>query len=141
MSETRVDDLEAVKVVMARYFRLMDTKQWSDLRRVFTDDMTMHAPDDVVDAPAVEGGDRVVRVIERVLGPSVSVHRGFMPEIELVGADEARAIWAMEDVVEYPDAPERNFRGSGHYHARYVRTEQGWQIASLVLRRLRLDRG
>lgn len=140
MSDSRVDDLEAVKIVMARYFRLMDTKQWSDLRTLFTDDMTMHAPDDVPDAPVVEGGDHVARVIERVLGSAVSVHRGYMPEVELDGPDRARAIWAMEDVVEYPDAPERNFRGSGHYHATYTRTADGWKIRSLVLRRLRLDR-
>ena len=140
MTGTRDDDLEAVRVVMARYFRFMDTKQWPDLREIFSDDMTMHAPDDVADAPVVEGGDRVVRVIERVLGPAVSVHRGYMPEIELLAPLEARAIWAMEDVVEYPDAPERNFRGSGHYHATYARTPDGWKIRSLVLRRLRLDR-
>jgi len=136
-----VDDVEAVKILMARYFRFMDTKQWGDLRGLFTDDMTMHAPDDVPDAPVVEGGDRVVRVIERVLGPAVSVHRGFMPEVELVSHDEARAIWAMEDVVEYADAPERSFRGSGHYHASYARAGDGWRIRSLVLRRLRLDHG
>ena len=139
MTDTDVDDREAVKIVMARYFRLIDTKQWSELRRLFTDDMTMHAPDDVADAPVVEGADRVVRVIERVLGPAVSVHRGYMPEVELERPDAARAIWAMEDVVEYPDAPERNFRGSGHYHATYARTIDGWKIRSLVLRRLRLD--
>jgi hypothetical protein len=141
VSPAEVDDLEAVKVVMAKYFRFMDTKQWTDLRGVFADDMTMHAPDDVKDAPLVEGGDRIVQVIERVLGPAVSVHRGYMPEVELTGPDEAQAIWAMEDVVEYPGVPERNFRGSGHYHATYVRTSGGWRIRSLVLRRLRLDHG
>ena len=51
VSDTHVDDLEAVKIVMARYFRFMDTKQWSDLRELFADDMTMFAPDDVADAP------------------------------------------------------------------------------------------
>ncbi len=141
MTDTHVDDIEAVKIVMARYFRFMDTKQWSELRAIFTDDMTMHAPDDVADAPVVEGGDRVVRVIERVLGPAVSVHRGYMPEVELVAPGEASAIWAMEDVVAYADAPERSFRGSGHYQATYARTPDGWKIRSLVLRRLRLDRG
>jgi hypothetical protein len=140
VSETGAADLEAVKVVMAQYFRFMDTKRWSDLRAIFTDDMTMHAPDDVADASIVAGGDRVARVIERVLGPAVSVHRGYMPEVHLEGPDAARAIWAMEDVVEYPDAPERSFRGSGHYHATYARTPDGWKIRSLVLRRLRLDR-
>ena len=126
---------------MARYFRFMDTKQWSELRVIFTDDMSMSAPDDVADAPVLVGGDRVARMIERVLGPSISVHRGFLPEIELAGSDDARAIWAMEDVVEYPDTPERSFQGSGHYHATYTRTAAGWKISSLVLRRLRLDHG
>ena len=141
MSDREVDDLEAIKTVMARYFRFMDTKQWPELRGVFADDMTMLAPDDVADAPALVGGDRVARMIERVLGPAVTVHRGFLPEVEFMGPDTARAIWAMEDVVEFPEAPERNFRGSGHYHATYTRTPEGWRIASLVLRRLRLDHG
>jgi hypothetical protein len=141
VSDTHIDDLEAVKIVMARYFRFMDTKQWANLRGIFTDDMTMSAPDDTADAPVLVGGDRVVRMIEPVLGSAISVHRGFLSEIELVGPDEARAIWAMEDVVEFPQASERNFRGSGHYHATYTRTPDGWKIHSLVLRRLRLDHG
>ena len=134
------DATEAVKVTMARYFRYMDTKQWQELRGIFTDDASMAAPDDVPGAEPLVGGDRIVGMIERVLGPAVSVHRGFLPEVEIVSPDEARAIWAMEDVVEYPEAPDRSFHGSGHYHATYRNVSDGWRIESLTLRRLRLDR-
>lgn len=32
------DDVEAIKQVKARYFRLMDTKQWDEMAEVFTED-------------------------------------------------------------------------------------------------------
>jgi hypothetical protein len=126
---------------MGQYFRFIDTKRWSELREIITDDMTMAAPDDVADAPALVGGDRVVRMIERVLGSAVSVHRGVLTHAEAVGVDEARATWVMEDVVEYPANPERTFRGGGLYEATYRHTPTGWRIASLVLRRTQLERG
>ena len=138
MSEAASADIEAVKIVMARYFRFMDTKQWSALRGILADDMSMSAPDDVADSKPLVGADRVVRMVERVLGPAVTTHRGYLPEIELVGPDEAHAIWAMDDLVEFADTPENNFRGCGHYHATYVRTDEGWKIQSLELRRQRL---
>ncbi len=138
MSETASADIEAVKIVMARYFRFMDTKQWTSLRGIFADDMSMSAPDDVADSKPLVGADRVVRMVERVLGPAVTTHRGYLPEIELTGPDEAHGIWAMDDLVEFPDAPDNSFRGCGHYHASYVRTGEGWKIQSLELRRQRL---
>jgi SnoaL-like domain len=138
---SREQDIEAIRVVMARYFRFIDTKQWLSLRQIFADDISMAAPDDLEGAQPLIGADRVVRMIERVLGPSVSVHRGYLTEIELAGPNEASAIWAMEDLVEFIDRPDRNFRGQGHYHVGYFRASDGWKIASLTLRRLRLDRG
>lgn len=132
---------EAVEALMARYFHFVDTKQWQELRSVLADDMAMAAPDDVADTGTLVGADRVVDMIERVLGPAVSAHRGVVADVELVGPAEARAICAMEDVVEYPDAPERSFRGRGHYRVTCVRTPAGWRIGSLVLRRSHLERG
>ena len=96
---------------MARYFRFMDTKQWTALRGILADDMSMSAPDDVADSKPLVGADRVVRMVERVLGPAVTTHRGYLPEIEVIGPDEAHAIWAMDDLVEFADAPDNSFRG------------------------------
>ena len=33
------DDIEAIKQLKARYFRMMDTKDWDGLARVFTEDV------------------------------------------------------------------------------------------------------
>ena len=132
--------IEAIKIVMARYFRFMDTKQWTELRNLFMPDVTMSAPDDVPDKDPTTGADQLVRVIGSVLDGAVSVHRGFMPEVELSDANSAAAVWAMEDVVCYPDDPSRDFSGSGHYLGEYRRSPDGWKIQSLTLRRLRLWR-
>jgi hypothetical protein len=134
-------DVQPLATLMEQYFRAIDTKQWSELRAILTDDMTMAAPDDVADAPPLGGADRVVRVIERVLGPAVSMHRGVLSNAELTGPGEVRAVWTMEDVVDYPDAPDQSFRGTGSYEVTYRHTPTGWRIGALVLRRTRLDRG
>lgn len=140
MIEGSLADVESIKVLMARYFRFLDTKQWESLRAILTDDMSMAAPDDVEGSQPLAGADRVVRLMKRVLGPSVSVHRGYCPEIEILNHSEAKAIWAMDDTVTFTDDPRLNFRGSGHYDATYTRTADGWKISSLTLRRVRLDR-
>jgi hypothetical protein len=139
VTEAASADIEAVKIVMARYFRFMDTKQWDLLRGILADDMSMAAPDDVADSEPLVGADRVVRMVERVLGSAVTTHRGYLPEIELDGSDHAHGVWAMDDLVEFAATPDQSFRGCGHYHATYVRTDDGWKIQSLELRRLRLD--
>ena len=36
---TGVDDIEEIKRLKARYFRMMDTKDWDGLAQVFTDDV------------------------------------------------------------------------------------------------------
>jgi hypothetical protein len=128
-----------VSIVMARYFRYMDTKRWDEFRGIFTDDVTMSAPDDVPGKAPTQGADRVVERVSTVLADAVSVHHGHMPEIEIESSEHARGIWAMSDVVTFPDDPTRNFRGSGHYHAEFRNTADGWKISSLTLRRLSLE--
>ena len=71
------------------------------------------------------------------LAEAVTVHHGHMPEIMLTGPDTARGIWAMEDVVEFPDG--HKLSGFGHYHETYVRVGSDWRIATLHLTRLRVD--
>ncbi|NKR95383.1 hypothetical protein GS483_24965 [Rhodococcus hoagii] len=38
---TTAADIEAIRALKARYFRLMDTKDWDGLAAVFTDDVTI----------------------------------------------------------------------------------------------------
>jgi len=132
-------DIEAIKVCKARYFRCMDEKRWDDWGLVFTEDAHMEVPEA---AMVVDGRDAIVAAVSGVLDGVVTVHHGHMPEIELIGLDAARGVWAMEDYVEFPpaaDGTRRGLHGYGHYHEDYVRDDGEWRIARLHLARLRID--
>jgi hypothetical protein len=142
MDDERLGDVRALHELKARYFRLMDTKQWSQWRELFTDDFVFYMEDSVLPAttePVTVGGDAFVAEVSKVLSTAVSVHHGHMPEITFTGDRTATGIWAMFDWV---DDAERQFaiQGFGHYHEKYVKDERDlWVMAELRLTRIRVD--
>ena len=129
------EDIEAIKQLKARYFRFMDTKQWSEMRQVFTDDVRVDTTQDGTEV--VEGADAFVGPLSEILADVITVHHGHMPEIELTSDTTATGIWAMEDHLWWPeDSPLRHLHGYGHYHETYRKGADGWRIASLTLTRL-----
>ena len=141
-SETLVH-LEQIKQLKARYFRLMDTKQWEDFALVFAEDAQIDVTDDLgSDEGRVQGRPQIADFIRSAVQTARTVHHGHMPEITLTGPDTAEGIWAMYDYLEFPaEAGQKNgLHGYGHYHEKYVRREGRWQIASMRLSRLRVDR-
>ena len=132
-------DIEAIKRLKARYFRLMDTKRWDEWGLVFTTDCVMEVPEaDMVSVGRAE----IVRAVSTLLEGVRTVHHGHMPEIEVTGTDTARGVWAMFDYVEWPPAEtgERvGLNGYGHYLEEYAREDGEWRIARTRLERLRVD--
>jgi uncharacterized protein (TIGR02246 family) len=129
--------IEEIKQLKARYFRLMDTKQWDAWADVFTEDVTMW----VGDGPGYTftGRDSAVAQISGMLAGAVTTHHGHMPEIEITGPDTARGVWAMFDYVQSSE-PAFSLQGYGHYHEQYRRGDDGrWRISDLRLERLRVD--
>jgi hypothetical protein len=141
--------LEAIRNLKAAYFRCMDTKNWTELGRLFTDDalfdvrgaLEVAKPDEeYAGEPPIRGAQSIVDYIRAGLTPLVSVHHGHAPEIEITGADSARATWPMSDLLIAPaGAPFRRFRGYGHYFETYARQGGAWRIATLRLRRLYIE--
>ncbi|MBY0280094.1 nuclear transport factor 2 family protein [Candidatus Binatia bacterium] len=133
-------DIEAIKQLKARYFRLLDTKRWQEWGEVFTVDAHLDTTDDAPHAGA-DGRDAIVALVSGAVGQAVTVHHGHMPEIEITGPSSARGIWAMEDRLEFPgDPPALVVHGRGHYHEEYERAADGaWRIKSLRLVRLLLE--
>ena len=130
--------IEEIKQLKARYFRLMDTKQWDEWAGVFTADLEAWVQDTT---DGTHGRDHFVSAVRAALTDAVTVHHGHMPEIEVTGPDTARAIWAMFDYVKITD-PKRplELKGYGHYHEEYRKEPDGrWRISSLRLHRLRVD--
>jgi uncharacterized protein (TIGR02246 family) len=130
-----MDDLEAIKQLKARYCRTMDTKDWSAMRNVFADDVTM----DTVDSggTVISGADAFMTFLEEAIGNVVTVHHCHTPEIDLLSATEARGIWAVEDMLRFADGSEMH--GYGHYHEAYEKRDGSWRITFSRLTRLRMD--
>jgi acetyl esterase/lipase len=126
--------IEQIHQLKARYFRLLDTKQWDALRAVFARDAHLH---DEESGARWSGRDTIADGIARVLAQARTVHHGHMPEIELLSDTEARGIWAMNDWV---DTPAFTLEGWGHYHERYVFEDGAWRIADERISRLRVVR-
>jgi len=130
-----VDDLEAIKQLKARYFRTMDSKDWVAMRQVFCDDVVMDST--ASGGTVVTGGDDCIAYLRETLGDVVTVHHGHMPEIELHSATTASGIWAMQDMLRWPDG--RELQGFGHYTETYEKRGGQWRIKHLTLTRLRMD--
>jgi uncharacterized protein (TIGR02246 family) len=138
----RVDellDIEAIKQLKARYFRMLDHQDWEGFGQVFAREAVLEVPE----AGMVEHGrDAIVASVRAPLTGARTVHHGHMPEIEITGPDTARGTWAMFDYVEWPPSAsgERvGITGYGHYLEDYVREDGEWRIARTHLARLRVD--
>jgi ketosteroid isomerase-like protein len=130
-----MDDVEAIKQLKARYCRLMDTKDWAGYRQVFTDDVTMDTTDS--GGGVITGADAFLEFLVPTIGDVVTVHQCHTPEIDITSPTTATGIWAMEDMLRWPDGSE--LHGYGHYHETYEKTGGSWRIKSTKLTRLRLD--
>jgi hypothetical protein len=130
-----VDDVEAIKQLKARYFRAMDTKDWTAMRAVFTDDVVVDTTSS--GGGVVRGADDFITFLTGAIGDVVTVHHGHMPEIDLTSPTTATGVWAMEDMLRWPNGME--LHGYGHYHERYEKVGDAWRIKATTLTRLRVD--
>jgi uncharacterized protein (TIGR02246 family) len=130
-----VDDREAIRQLKARYFRAIDTKDWAGLRQVFTDDVVMDTT--ASGGSVVAGADQFLEFLRESIGDVITVHHGHTPEIALTSPTTASGIWAMEDMLRWPNGTE--LHGYGHYHDTYEKSDAGWRIKTSTLTRLRMD--
>jgi ketosteroid isomerase-like protein len=133
-------DMEQIKQLKARYFRLLDSKDWEGFAALFTPDCVHHLPEG---APKpVLGNAEYVAMLRRSLEDAVTTHHGYMPEITLQSASEAEGIWSMRDDLDYkpPGGPSRRIQSYGHYFETYRKGDDGqWRISSKRNVRQRMD--
>ncbi len=134
----RLAAIEDIKRLKARYFRCLDTKEWSEFATVFTADAVL---DTTSDGAGVTVGNReIAAFVQSVVGDVTTVHHGHSPEIEVTSSTSATGIWAMEDKLWWPDnSSVRTMHGYGHYRETYEKVSDEWRIKTLTLTRLRVD--
>jgi hypothetical protein len=95
------------------------------MRRVFTDDVTMDTTSS--GGGVITGADDFLTFLVGVIGDVVTVHQCHTPEIQVTSTTTATGIWAMEDMLRWPDGSEMH--GYGHYHETYEAHEGDWRIS------------
>ena len=130
-----MDEIESICRLKARYFRTMDTKDWAGMRQVFTDDVVMDTTE--AGGGVVNGADEFIAFLQEALRGTITVHQGHMPEIDIASESRATGIWALNDIVIWPNG--RRLDGYGHYHETYEKIEGEWRIKSSKLTRLHVD--
>ena len=142
MTTEETNDLEALRQLKSRYFRLMDTQQWEAWANCFTADVwasyegAPRANSKLPTTATLQGRSQLVKGVGTLLTGAKSVHQGFMPELELTSPTTARGIWAMFDYVMLPTC---EFKGWGHYHEEYVKEGNDWKIKRIHLTRLHTE--
>ena len=147
----RLMAIEDIKQLKARYFRLMDMRDFDAMALVFCRDAefdcseggrVMHVSGDWTGpvGPITRGRSAIIEWIRKSFESTTSIHHGHGHEVTMDGSTEAHGIIAMEDIIRTLDRKTLLIHGAGHYHERY-RVEDGeWRISSTKLTRLFLDR-
>ncbi|MFI6313536.1 nuclear transport factor 2 family protein [Nocardia fusca] len=130
-----MNDHEALRALKARYFRLMDTKDWSGFRALFCDDVVIDLSES--GGEVITGADDFLTFLTARIGDALTIHHGHSPEIDLLSETTARGIWALEDRLIWPDGT--RVHGFGHYHETYTKIDGEWRIRTQRLTRLHTD--
>jgi hypothetical protein len=148
-SVAQLIDVEKIKQLKARYFRLMDERLWDEWSDVFAEHCEIEAtiPDLPDKVKVVQGRAAIVEHLRwglaggtlrgKVTG-SATVHRGCMPEIEIVGPGRATGIWSgsvhylqpSNDPMAIPIGPVAYFWYGEEYEKG---SDDRWRIAKLKI--------
>jgi hypothetical protein len=134
----RLNDIEEIKQLKARYFRALDLRLWDLFASVWT--VNAHL-EQTLTGDVVDGRDAIVAFVQQSLSPFQSVHHGHMPEITITSNTTAHGIWALFGLIAVPGTfPAKGFTDYGHYTDDYAKQADGmWQISFSRLDVLRLD--
>ena len=123
---------EAIRNLMARRVRALDSKDWDAYR-------DCHAPDHVSTILAV-GRDAMMAALLRSLDGIDTIHHVHSPEIVILSPTEARGWWQLEDWLFWKQGDEEHWlHGWGYYHDTYALRDGTWLFTSRRLERLRLE--
>ncbi len=130
---SQLEELEAIKQVKYRYLRFIDCKQWTELRDVFTEDVTVTYDKGRYSA---DGLDAVIGFLRGTLERTdvASMHQVHCPELEITSSTTAKGVWYFHDHVVNPGEVSGGMpghsilQGAGFYEDVYIKIAGEWKI-------------
>ena len=139
--------IEEIKQLKARYFRLMDMRDFTSMAEVFCRDALFDCSEGAlftpvggepqgIAGPVTRGRDAIMAWISGSFAHHTSLHHVHCHEIMIDSETEAHGVIAMEDIIRGLDRTTPSLWGAGHYHERYRVEDGAWRIAETKLTRL-----
>ena len=121
-----LEDVELIKQLKGKYFRYLDTNDWSAMAEIFVPDATASYSDG---DNSFYSRDEIISFLSRSMSGRqfLSMHTAHHPEITLTGEDTAEGIWYLHDIV-YALKYNLQISGNGIYHDRYQKETGQWRI-------------
>lgn len=119
-------EIEAIKRLKAKYFRVLDTKDWNGMRECLHQDCIARYDGGKY---SFDGCDNIIRFFSQYLDAptKITLHQAHHAEIDLVDATHATGIWYLQDMVIDLDN-NTTLRGAGFYRDEYRKENGQWKI-------------
>lgn len=127
----KLEQIERIRQLKARYFRTLDTNDWAAFADCLTEDCQASYSDGKY---AFSDRDAIVKFMSGSMsGPGLlTMHNGHHPEIE-IGEDgrTATGIWYLQDLVIHLESKTRLY-GAAIYSDRYtLEDDDQWRISAI----------
>lgn len=139
--------IEEIRQLKARYFRLMDTRDFDGMAEVFCRDAFFDCSEGMYYTPVggepigmagavTRGRDAIMAWIRGAFADQTGTHHGHCHEITVDSDTEAHGVIAMEDYIRGLDRKSPLIHATGHYWETYRYEDGAWRIAETKLTRL-----
>ncbi len=124
----RLEDIEAIRYLQAKYQRCLDSRDFDSLSECFTDDCVSSYGNNKM---AYNGKDAIIKFLAGVMSihmPSAHlIHGG---EIDWIDNKNAKAKWYLEDHLLHERFMVK-LNGAAIYHVEYKKIDGKWLISSI----------
>lgn len=131
----RLEDIELIRRLKYKYWRLMDMGDIAAMRELFTEDVQV----DYIGGSyrwQMQGREKILASIAGSFNANaVACHTGHHPEIDVLTDTTATGIWYLTDV--FINLAEKvRTTGSAVYRDKYLKAQGQWRIAESVYQRV-----
>lgn len=129
---TRLEDIESLRQLQARYQRCLDTRDFDGIADCFTEDVVSHYDDGHL---SYQGREEVMRFLRKAMSlhmPSTHlIHGG---EFAFADNEHATGKWYLEDHLEHQRFLVK-LHGAAIYDVQYRKEEGRWRISQIGYQR------
>lgn len=125
---TRLEDIEAIRQLQAKYQRCLDTRDFDGMATCFTADAVSAYDSGEM---TYQGRDAIVGFLSKTLTNAITcshlIHGG---EFDFQDSTHVTGLWYLEDYLLHSTFLMK-MHGAAIYHIEYRKEEEGWQICRI----------